>query len=82
MPVFKENELTLAPTLTLFVTKALLPTPKFNELKLEAYMKLVDIVLVEILPPYRKLVLIVPADNVNTARAPVTISEPTVKFVT
>ena len=60
LPVFNENELTFAPTFTLFVTKALLPTPKFNELKLEAYMKFVEIVLAETLHATIKLVLIVP----------------------
>ena len=58
LPVFNENELTFAPTFTLFVTKALLPTPKFNELKLEAYMKFVEIVLAETLHAVSKLVLI------------------------
>ena len=58
--MFIENELTFAPTFTLFVTKALLPTPKFNELKLEAYIKFVEIELAEILLAVSRLVLIVP----------------------
>jgi hypothetical protein len=60
LPVFIDNELTFAPTFILLVINALLPTPRFNVLKLEAYIKLVEIELTEILLATIKLVLIVP----------------------